>query len=57
MIATGIDYNGASKILKQSKGHVKTAIVMIKANVSAVEAKKRLKKANGFVRQAIDYKP
>jgi len=57
MIATGIDYNGASKILKQSKGHVKTAIVMIKANVSAVEAKKRLKKTNGFVRQAINYKP
>jgi N-acetylmuramic acid 6-phosphate (MurNAc-6-P) etherase len=30
---------------------------MIKANVSVVDAKKRLKKANGFVRQAIDYKP
>ena len=57
MITTGIDYQAAESNLKKSGGHVKTAIVMIKANVSAVEAKKRLKKANGFVRQAIDYKP
>ena len=53
MIATGVDYNTATIMLAHAKGHVKTAIVMIKADVSLTEATKRLKKANGFVRKAI----
>lgn len=57
MIVTGVDYKTASKVLIQAGGHVKTAIVMIKANISTFEARKRLKKANGFVRQAIEDKP
>ncbi len=54
MMATGIDYEAAEKILPKSGGHVKTAIVMIKAGVSADEARSRLKKANGFVRLALE---
>lgn len=53
MIVTGVDYKTATGVLKKASGHVKTAIVMIKANVSPFEAQKRLRKANGFVRPAI----
>jgi len=53
MIATGVNYNTAAITLEKSGGHVKTAIVMIKANVSVKEARKRLKDAQGFVRMAI----
>lgn len=56
MIVTGTDYDTAAGVLKQARGHVKTAIVMIKAKVSAGEARLRLKKANGFVRLAINAK-
>jgi N-acetylmuramic acid 6-phosphate etherase len=54
MTITGVSYEKAADILKKADGHVKTALVMIKANVSAVEARKRLKKAEGFVRKAIE---
>ena len=54
MIVTGVDYKTATRFLKKAGGHVKTAIVMIKANVSAVEAKTKLKQANGFIRHAIN---
>ncbi len=54
MIITGVDYETATDVLKKSGGHVKTSIVMIKANVSKQEARNRLKKANGFVRKAIE---
>jgi N-acetylmuramic acid 6-phosphate etherase len=54
MLATGIDYSKASEVLQQADGHVKTAIVMVKANTSAAEAKKRLKQTHGFVRKAIE---
>lgn len=53
MTITGLDYEEAGKYLNAAGGHVKTALVMIKANVSAEEAKIRLEKADGFVRQAI----
>jgi len=56
MIVTGVDYETAERVLKQAKGHVKTAIVMIKANVGYEEAKERLRKADGFVRAAIEGK-
>ncbi len=54
MTITGLDYDAASKYLKLAGGHVKTALVMIKANVSADEARERLIKADGFVRKAIE---
>ena len=53
MIATGADYDTAHDTLEKAGGHVKTAIVMILANVSAGEAKARIVRANGFVRGAI----
>jgi len=56
MTITGLDYDEAAKYLTEANGHVKTALVMIKAGVSATEAHKRLKKSDGFVRQAIENK-
>jgi len=54
MTITGLDYDEASKYLKLASGHVKTALVMIKAQVDADDARKRLIKADGFVRKAIE---
>ncbi|MGE5352552.1 MAG: N-acetylmuramic acid 6-phosphate etherase [Acidobacteriota bacterium] len=54
MTITGLDYDEASEYLQKAGGHVKTALVMIKANVTAEEAKVRLEKADGFVRRAIE---
>jgi N-acetylmuramic acid 6-phosphate etherase len=56
MIITGVSYDDAEKFLTKSDFHVKSALVMIKANVSVKEAKARLKRANGFVRAAIENK-
>jgi len=53
MIATGISYDRAEKALTDAGGHVKSAIVMLKGNLSLAQARKRLKKSNGFVRPAI----
>lgn len=53
MMATGADYDTAHDTLEKAGGHVKTAIVMILAGVSAGEAKARIARANGFVRGAI----
>ena len=53
MMVTGVDYEEASRILKQCSGHVKTALVMILANVDQEVARKRLEAADGFVRKAI----
>jgi N-acetylmuramic acid 6-phosphate etherase len=54
MTITGISYDEAADYLKKSDFHVKTALIMIKANVTLGVAKARLKRANGFVRAAID---
>ncbi|MDP1675568.1 MAG: N-acetylmuramic acid 6-phosphate etherase [Bacteroidota bacterium] len=56
MTITGLEYEKAEQYLTEAKGHVKTALVMIKANVNYEEATKRLMKANGFVRAAIEGK-
>jgi N-acetylmuramic acid 6-phosphate etherase len=56
MTATGIPYDEANDFLNISDFHVKTALIMIKANVSKEEARQRLKKSNGFVRAAIEGK-
>jgi N-acetylmuramic acid 6-phosphate etherase len=54
MTITGVGYEKAEKVLKEAGGHVKTAVVMIRGNVDASEARKRLHKADGFVRRAIE---
>lgn len=54
MMVTGVDYEKAVDVLKQAGGHVKTALVMILANVDANEARKRLEANDGFVRNAIE---
>jgi N-acetylmuramic acid 6-phosphate etherase len=53
MLATGVSYEEAAKILQQAGGHVKTALVMILAGLSVEEARHRLQSAGGFVHQAI----
>lgn len=53
MTITGLDYDEAGKYLDKADYHVKTALVMILAEVNVEEAKECLKKADGFVRQAI----
>ncbi|PID62421.1 MAG: N-acetylmuramic acid 6-phosphate etherase [Ignavibacteriae bacterium] len=53
MTITGLDYDEAGKYLDKADYHVKTALVMILAEVDVKEAKERLNKSEGFVRQAI----
>ena len=53
MHVTGLSYEEASRVLEQASGHVKTALVMILANVNADDARQRLARADGFVRQAL----
>ncbi len=54
MLITGVDYDEAEGALRKAAGHVKTAVVMIKARVNAEEARKRLVEGDGFVRRAIE---
>jgi len=54
MMATGADYPTAQKFLQDAGGHVKTAIVMIRAGVSVTEARERIARADGMVRRAIE---
>jgi len=56
MTITGVSYDEAADYLEKAGGHVKTALVMIRANVSAEEAKERLSRTDGFVRNAIELK-
>lgn len=53
MIATGVTYNEAARVLESAGGHVKTAIVMLLAGVDVEEARARLARHQGFVRAAI----
>jgi N-acetylmuramic acid 6-phosphate etherase len=53
MQATNVDYDTAERTLKQAEGHVKTALVMIAAGVSAEEARELLMRGEGFVHRAI----
>lgn len=53
MTVTGIDYESATRLLDDAGGHVKTALVMHLAGLSAAEARLRLEAAGGFVRQAL----
>ena len=54
MMVTGVDYETATQTLDQCDGHVKTAIVMLLADVDAGEARRRLAAHDGFVRPAIE---
>jgi N-acetylmuramic acid 6-phosphate etherase len=56
MTITGVTYEKAADYLEKADGHVKTALVMIKASVDAEEARRRLEKSDGFVRKAIELK-
>ncbi|MGX8178388.1 N-acetylmuramic acid 6-phosphate etherase [Exiguobacterium artemiae] len=51
--ATGVDLETAARYFTSANGHVKTAIVMILADVSYTEAVERLQRAHGFVRDAL----
>jgi N-acetylmuramic acid 6-phosphate etherase len=53
MMATGVDYETAAAYLERARGHVKSAIVMIKTGADLTEAGERIRAANGFVRDAI----
>jgi N-acetylmuramic acid 6-phosphate etherase len=54
MMVTGVDYEAADAVLDRCDGHVKTAIVMILADVGVEEARRRLDATDGFVRPAIE---
>jgi len=53
MMVTGLDYDASVAVLEKAGGHVKTALVMVLANVDAEEARTRLLESGGFVRKAI----
>jgi N-acetylmuramic acid 6-phosphate etherase len=53
MIAGNVDYETAVRFLGDADGHVKTALVMILAKISAAEARKRLSAGEGFVAKAL----
>ena len=53
MEATGVSYGEAELVLESANREVKTAIVMILVDCSYDEAKNRLDKAKGFIREAI----
>ena len=53
MEATGCDEKTAAEALSQAQNHPKTALTMILAGCDAQEARERLARAGGFVREAI----
>ncbi|MBD3385795.1 N-acetylmuramic acid 6-phosphate etherase [candidate division KSB1 bacterium] len=53
MMVSGLSYDEATDYLEKAGGHVKTALVMILAQVDEKCAKKRLKNADGFIYKAI----
>ena len=54
MTVTGVDYDTAATTLAAADGHVKTALVMLLAEVDAADARARLERADGFVRRALE---
>ncbi len=56
MMATGANYKKAERYLEKADGKVKTALVMILANVDKETARKKLRKAKSFVTKAISDK-
>lgn len=54
MLSTGAEYAAAGEALRAADGHVKTALVMLRLGVSAVEARARLRTTGGFIRPALE---
>lgn len=54
MMVTGVDYDRADAVLTRCDRHVKTAIVMLLADVDVETARRRLEETDGFVRPAIE---
>jgi N-acetylmuramic acid 6-phosphate etherase len=54
MTITGLSYEESETCLHKAEGHVKTALVMIKANTDYDTAVKLLQRSDGFVRKAIE---
>lgn len=54
MTITGLNYDESTKYLEKSNYHVKSALVMILAEVDFKEAQQRLTLSNGIVRKAIN---
>jgi N-acetylmuramic acid 6-phosphate etherase len=52
-IVTGLDYDHAEKLLEKARWNVKAAIVMQKGGLSYKQSLARLRRADGFVREAI----
>ena len=52
MEVCGVDREAARALLREAKGHVKTAIVMHKLKLSRVDAEKALEQAGGVIRRA-----
>jgi len=55
--ATGLDDNAAERLLAESQGEIKTAIVAHLASISLDEARRRLRASQGIVRAALDTPP
>jgi N-acetylmuramic acid 6-phosphate etherase len=53
MIATGIDYDAAGKLLRRAHANAKVAIVMQKTGLPYPKAVARLRRANGQIRDAV----
>ncbi|MFW6276463.1 MAG: N-acetylmuramic acid 6-phosphate etherase, partial [Bacteroidota bacterium] len=49
----GCDYDRADELLKESGGHVKTALLMQLAGIDAAKAKAELKTNGGFIKKAL----
>jgi N-acetylmuramic acid 6-phosphate etherase len=57
MTVTGVDYDTAADAIARAGKSVKTAIVMLKLACPREEAEARLRRADGFVRAAIEARP
>ena len=53
MAAAEVERPAAEAALRQTDGHVKTAIVLLRLGVTPAEAAERLRQANGWVRAAL----
>jgi len=54
MTVAGVDYDTAGRAIEAAGKSVKTAIVMLKLGCDRAEAEKRLARASGFVRGALE---
>lgn len=53
MMLSGCSYEESMRFLEESDRHVKTALLMALKGLSAVEAREKLEKADGFIRLAM----